>query len=200
MKLFFVILAAVVGIAIVGYLGYVWYVNDVEQPEYGAVVQDGDFEIRDYPAMVMAEVTSSGDRRDAVSKGFRPLASYIFASEREGEKIAMTAPVIQTPEAEGAKTWSVRFIMPSEYNLDTLPKPAGADVRLVEAQAQRRAAVRFSGHPTDEAIAEQEARLRTWLQARNLEPSGPPTFAYYNAPFTPGFLRRNEVLFDLPNG
>ena len=200
MKLFFVILAAVVGIAIVGYLGYVWYVNDVEQPEYGAVVQDGDFEIRDYPAMVMAEVTRSGDRHDAVSKGFRPLASYIFASEREGEKIAMTAPVTQTPEAEGAKTWSVRFIMPSEYSLDTLPKPAGADVRLVEAPAQRRAAVRFTGHPTDEAIAEQEARLRTWLQARKLEPSGPPTFAYYNAPFTPSFLRRNEVLFDVPNG
>ena len=200
MKLFFVILVAVAGIAIVGYLGYVWYVNDVEQPEYGAVVQDGDFEIRDYPAMVMAEVTRSGDRRDAVSKGFRPLASYIFASEREGEKIAMTAPVTQTPEAEGAKTWSVRFIMPSEYSLDTLPKPAGADVRLVEAPAQRRAAVRFSGHPTDEAIAEQEARLRTWLQARKLEPSGPPTFAYYNAPFTPSFLRRNEVLFDVPNG
>ena len=200
MKLFFVILAAVVGIAIVGYLGYVWYVNDVEQPEYGAVVQDGDFEIRDYPAMVMAEVTSSGDRRDAVSKGFRPLASYIFASEREGDKIAMTAPVTQTPEAEGAKTWSVRFIMPSEYSLDTLPKPAGAEVRLVEAPAQRRAAVRFSGHATDESLAEQEARLRDWLQARGIEPSGPPTFAYYNAPFTPGFLRRNEVLFDVPNG
>ncbi len=200
MKLFFVILAAVVGIAIVGYLGYVWYVNDVEQPEYGAVVEDGDFEIRDYPPMVMAEVTRSGERRDAVSKGFRPLASYIFASEREGDKIAMTAPVIQTPEAEGAKTWSVRFIMPSQYNLDTLPKPAGADVRLIEAPAQRRAAVRFSGHPTDESLAEQETRLRDWLQARGIEPSGPPTFAYYNAPFTPAFLRRNEVLFDVPNG
>ena len=192
-------LAVAGGLATAAYGGFLWYTNSVERPPYRALTTDGDFELRDYPNMVVAEVIRSGDRRSAVSQGFRPLANYIFAKERPGEKIAMTAPVTQTPEA-AARDWSIRFIMPSEYSLDTLPKPVGEDVRLVTAPAQRRAAVRFSGVATDELIAEKEADLRDWLSDRGIDPLGPPTYAYYNDPFTPGFLRRNEVLFDIPNG
>ena len=187
------------GLAAAAYGAFLWYTNSVERPVYASITKDGDFEVRDYPALTMAEVTRSGDRRAAVSQGFRPLANYIFAKEREGEKIAMTAPVTQTPE-QTARNWSIRFIMPAGRSLESLPKPAGADVRLVESPPQRRAAIRFSGVATDGLIAEKEARLRDWLEARGLEILGPPTYAYYNDPFTPGFLRRNEVLFDVPNG
>jgi len=164
----------------------------VEEPPYTSAALDGDFELRDYPELTVAEVTTTGTRRDAVGAGFRPLAGYIFAREREGEKIAMTAPVTQTPGADGE--WAVRFIMPSRYTLDTLPRPAGSTVRLETIPARRMASVRFSGVATDTLVAEQEARLLAWMTDRGLTPADTPTYAYYNDPFTPGFMRRNEVL------
>ena len=190
-------IALLLAVAAVGL--YFFVMSNVEKPAYSLVEQQGSFEIRDYPALVVAEVTRQGERYDALRAGFRPLASYIFAKEREGEKIAMTAPVTQDVSAEGGeKTWTVRFIMPSGYGLEDLPAPAGQDVRLTGLPAQRRAAVRFSGVASDALIAEQEARLRDWLAAKGLSPEGSPTYAYYNDPWTPGPLRRNEVLFDLP--
>ena len=173
------ILGGVAVLAVAGCAALVAQGN-IEQPPYDSVTLDGDFELRDYPALTVAEVTTTGGRQDAVSAGFGPLAGYIFAKEREGEKIAMTAPVTQTPGEDGA--WVVRFVMPSAYTLDTLPRPAGM------------AAVRFSGRTNDTLVAEQEARLVAWMDARGLTPTGTPTYAYYNDPFTPGFLRRNEVL------
>jgi hypothetical protein len=111
------------------------------------------------------------------------------------ETIAMTAPVIQTPSADG--TWLVRFIMPEKYTLETLPRAGSDDVRLLQAPPTRRAAIRFSGVATDASIAANEKTLREWLAARNIVVVGVPTYAYYNDPFTPGPLRRNEVLFDV---
>ena len=166
--------------------------RNVEQPPYASVALDGDFELRDYPALTVAEVTTTGPRDKAVNAGFGPLAGYIFAKERTGEKIAMTAPVTQT--AAGGGAWTVRFIMPSGYTLDTLPRPAGSTVRLDTLPPRRMAAVTFSGVADDELLAEQEARLLTWMRNRELTPVDTPTYAYYNDPFTPGFLRRNEVL------
>jgi len=93
--------------------------------------------------------------------------------------------------------WTVRFIMPSNYQLETLPPPLGDDVSLSQVPAARRAAIRFSGVATDALIAEHERLLRAWLADKQLTPVEPPEYAYYNDPFTPGFLRRNEVLFDL---
>lgn len=165
--------------------------NSIEQPSYTSLTLDGDFELRDYPELTVAEVTTTGGRGEAVRAGFGPLAGYIFAKERAGEKIAMTAPVTQTPGEGG---WVVRFMMPSQYTLETLPRPAGSTVRLETLPPRRMAAVRFSGVANDALIAEQEARLVDWMAAQGLTPTDSPTYAYYNDPFTPGFLRRNEVL------
>ncbi|MFN3259998.1 MAG: SOUL family heme-binding protein [Pikeienuella sp.] len=174
--------------------GWLYVMGNVEQPSYALVEAEGAVEIRDYPALVVAEVERAGSRGEAVRAGFGPLAGYIFAREREGEKIAMTAPVTQRQAGEA---WAVRFIMPSEYRLEDLPLPAGAEVSLKPLPPMRRAAIRFSGRADDALIAAEEAKLRAFLAARGLEPAGPPEYAYYNDPWTPGFLRRNEVLFDL---
>ena len=169
--------------------------SSVATPAYSIVKADGAVEIRDYPELVVAEITTTGTRDDAVRAGFRPLAGYIFAKEREGEKIAMTAPVTQ--RAEEGQDWTIQFIMPAEYTLETLPRPAGSDLRLATEPAIRRVAIQFSGVANDALLAEQEQKLRAWLDAEGLEPVGEPIFAYYNDPFTPGFLRRNEVIFNL---
>jgi hypothetical protein len=202
------------GLAVLGIGAWVYIVHNVEQPKYTTVTEDGAIEVRDYPALVVAEVTRRGDRNGAVRAGFSPLAAYIFAKNRGGESvsmtapvlqekqtIAMTAPVTQTPQGTGSTgapdSWTIRFVMPSQYTLATLPKAAGDDVRLLDVPAARRAAIRFSGVATDALIATKEAELRTWLGKRSIAILGAPTYAYYNDPFTPGPLRRNEVMFDV---
>lgn len=204
-------------LAITAVVVWVYVVQNVEQPPYTAVLTEDVFEVRDYPALTVAEVTRRGRRGEAVSAGFGPLARYIFAKDRGGDGIAMTAPVTQTPEkiamtapvtqtpaksegdtASDPDTWVVRFIMPSEYSLSDLPKPGdGSDVRLIDVPAQRMATIRFSGHAVDDNIAEHETRLRSWMDSRDLAPIGPATYAYYNDPWTPGPLRRNEVMIPI---
>lgn len=208
MKLLFSI-AVLVGLALSAYGGWVLYTNNVERPAYSALLTDGKFEVRNYPPLVVAEVTRTGDRRSAVRNGFGPLAAYIFAKERDGDKIAMTAPVTQQKREKIAMTapvtqtrndddaWSVRFIMPSKYALADLPKPENADVKLIDVPKRRVAAIRFSGVANDKLIAEKEMALLEWMKLRGMTPKGAPTYAYYNDPFTPGFLRRNEVMFDV---
>lgn len=194
---------ALIGLGVVCLLAAIavgaWFylVSTVEQPKFALVAQEGAVELRDYPGLVVAEVTRRGDRMSAVRAGFSPLAGYIFAKNRDGETVSMTAPVTQTPIESADQSWVVRFVMPAKYTLATLPKAAGDDVRLVELPAARRAAIRFSGVATDALIAENEAALRTWLAARGEAILGPATYAYYNDPFTPGPLRRNEVMFEL---
>ncbi len=189
------------GIAVLAAGGWYLAMRSVEKPAYSVVERDGPIEIRDYPEMVVAQVERTGERRDAVRAGFRPLAGFIFARERDGEKIAMTAPVTQARTGTNdEKNWTVGFIMPSKYTLETLPKPAGTDVRLRTLPAARRAAIRFSGVATDALFAQNEQRLRAWLAAKDFEAEGAPTYAYYDDPLTPGPLRRNEVLLDLPDG
>ncbi|MFK7945805.1 MAG: heme-binding protein [Paracoccaceae bacterium] len=172
--------------------GWIYMTSNVAVPGYTIAEGDGDIEIRDYPELVVAEITTRGSRQEAVRAGFPPLAGYIFAKEREGEKIAMTAPVTQRAEGD---EWTVQFIMPDGYTLDTLPRPTGSRVTLSTEAPIRRAAIRFSGWWDDESFAAREAKLRSWLAARGLSPDGAPIYAYYNDPFTPGFLRRKEVIF-----
>lgn len=190
----------------------IYHVNNVEHPRYTVAVADGDIEVREYPRLIVAEVIRAGDRRGAVNAGFSTLAEYIFAKRRSGEGIPMTAPVTRergpiamtapvTQERTGASqmdaSWRVRFIMPAKYTLDSLPKPTEGDVEIKETPSSRRAAIRFSGIATDDVLATKERSLRDWLAGRDLPSDGPATYAYYNAPFTPGPLRRNEIWIEL---
>lgn len=177
---------------------WVYVMSNVEQPTYQVVDADGDIELRSYPAMIAAEVVTIGPRDQAVRAGFSPLARYIFARERQGEKIAMTAPVTQ--QAGVGNTWTVQFIMPSEYSLQDLPAPVRDEVTLVPMPARETVAIRFSGVADDDLIARQEAKLRAWMARRGLLADDAPIYAYYNDPLTPGFLRRNEIIFYLTPG
>lgn len=190
------LILALLVVAVVAGLVIFWFVQtrNVEVASYSVELAEGPVEIRDYPALTVAEVTRAGSRDQAVRAGFGPLARYIFASDRPGDKIAMTAPVTQQ-QGEGA--WTIQFVMPSGYTLQSLPKPAGADVRLRSLPPVRRAAIRFSGWWSDALFNEKNAALQDWLKTKGLATAGPPIFAYYNDPFTPGFLRRNEILYDL---
>ena len=186
-------IAAGLGIAALGAAAVYAQYRQTEEPEFAVVKADADFELRDYPSLVVAEVSHSGSRERASGASFRRLAAYIFGQDRPagGESIAMTSPVLQDETQPGE--WRMRFVMPAKYTLDTLP-PAPADIALTQVPARRMAAVRFSGNGAARDLALMEARLRDWLATQGLMPAGEAEFAFYDAPMVPGPLRRNEVL------
>jgi DNA gyrase inhibitor GyrI len=189
-------IAAGAGLAAVGAAAAYAQYRQTEQPDYTVVRADADFELRDYPALVVAEVSNAGSRERASGASFRRLAAYIFAQDRPegGEKIAMTSPVLQDETKPGQ--WRMRFVMPGKYTLDTLP-PAPDDITLTQMPARRMAAVRFSGNASGRDLALMEARLREWMREARLMPAGEAEFAFYDAPMIPGPLRRNEVLIPI---
>lgn len=182
-----------------------------DEPPHTVVEQIGDIEIRDYAPMIVAEVEVTGSRREASSRGFRPLAGYIFGgnSPREdiamtapvttsrsgGQEIAMTAPVTSTPNENGR--WTVAFVMPPEWTMQTLPEPDDDRLTLREVPGRRIAAIRFNGGGNDQAMAQHQAELEAFLAARGLRAIGEPVYAGYSPPWTPGPLRRNEVMIEI---
>lgn len=182
----------------------------VEQPKYSVVVREGDHELRRYEPYIVAEVVVSGDQGEAVQQGFRKLAGYIFganagnakiamtapvAQRPDGEKIAMTSPVTQTPRGKGR--WTVQFMMPSTYALNTLPKPKDADIHFRAEPARDMAVIRFSGVARAENYRTQTEDLRRWIAAKGLAAQGDAVLAQYDPPWTPWFMRRNEVLLEV---
>lgn len=182
----------------------------IEEPKYNVIEQSGDFELREYAPKIIAETVISGDLDDASSAGFKRIADYIFgnntASAGGNEKISMTAPV--TMEAKSEKMsmtapvtmekkdgkWRMDFVMPSQYTMQTLPKPNNPDVRLREVPSQQYAVIRFSWFAGDEKVAKKTSELLAWMKEKNITPKGSPELARYNPPWTPPFMRRNEVM------
>ena len=181
-----------------------------EEPSYTSILQEAPFEIREYPALIAAEVTVSGERSEAVSAGFRLLAGYIFGgntrkqsismtspviqNEAPNEKIAMTAPVMQSADSSG---WIIRFIMPASYTLETLPIPNDPKVRLMPLPPKRVAVVRFSGLVDDNDVEQQTTVLRAFVAKQKLTTVGTPSLARYDPPWTLWFLRRNEIMLEV---
>jgi hypothetical protein len=199
-----VMAGAAVGAALLGGAAFYYFrERSQEEPEFRPLETDGDHQIRDYPALTVAETVVNGPRREALDEGFGVLADYIFAKSREGEKLPMTIPVMQDSgdpmgsdpplfddDLEGA--WRTRFVMPAGRTTDDLPDPPEG-IALVQLPPRKVAVVSFTGRATDGLLTEQEDRLRGWLAKRGVRSTGEPEYAFYNSPMIPGPLRRNEV-------
>lgn len=70
-----------------------------EQQPYEVLEQREGFELRRYPAHVVAEVAVEGSFEDAGNRAFRSLFRYITGNNRSQESVAMTAPVVQEATA-----------------------------------------------------------------------------------------------------
>jgi len=199
-----------VGAAAVAALAQNEAASRVEQPKYSVVESFGSIELRQYEPTIVAEVEIAGDQQTALEAGFRVLAGYIFGKNQANQtyksaKIAMTSPVSQTrsekipmtspvtAEASGS-VWKIRFTMPSQYSLPTLPQPKDDRIKLFEVPGERIAAIRFSGVATAKDMEKKAEELETFLIKHNMKSSGEAVYAYYNPPWTLPFLRRNEVL------
>ncbi len=159
----------------------------VEQPDYTVSAADGAFEVRAYGPIIVAEAQVKGVRKAAVNEGFRLLAGYIFGGntpnakiamtapvqQKQAETISMTAPVTQQSQGDGlGDGWTVRFTMPSNWTMETLPAPIDPRVKLVPVPAKRFLAIRFSGTANDTAIEAKLAELRGYASARSLATTG----------------------------
>ncbi|MBB3949788.1 SOUL family heme-binding protein [Aureimonas jatrophae] len=173
--------------------------DHAEEPDYDVVRKDGDIEIRDYDAMVVAETVKTGYHEKARRRGFETLYDYIAANNRSGKKIAMTVPVLQqlSESAGRTKGWAVRFVMPKKYTKASLPTPNANDITLQDVPARRLVAVRFNGNFSASLASKKLMSLYNYVADENLKQKGDPIYAFYNAPWTPGFLRRNEILIEV---
>ena len=174
-----------------------WYLvpKFLETPAYKVVEKDRNIEVRYYESMLLQSVKVSGNQYKSLRQGFRPLVNYIGAKGREGEKISMTAPVMQSL-GNTNNEWIVSFSMPSKYSKKTLPEPNNKQVYSEQLKPIMAAVIRFSGK-TDRSgslIKEKEKTLLNWLKNRDFKIVSKPKYLFYNDPSTPGFLRRNEVM------
>ncbi len=152
-----------------------------ETAPYKVIRTDGDFEIREYPELKIATTAREGD-----DSSFIRLFRYIDGGNLAKEKIAMTTPVFMV---DG----KMAFVVPEKHKSAT-PAPASDQVIVDMMKAQRVAVLSFSGTRTKASEPQALAKLKAWMQAKKLTEVGAPFSAYYDPPWTPGFLRRNEVL------
>jgi hypothetical protein len=179
----------------------------VDTPAYELEKRIGKLDVRRYPAVVQAETTVLGeDWDDALSEGFRRLATYISGDNTHDERIRMTAPVWCSPKAgerlemtsptsleAASEGQTVAFIMPEGRTWATLPQPNDLRVSLRSVPSRRIAALRHSGRSTDELIRAKWSRLLALVEQAGLTPTSAPAFAGYDPPSTLPFLRRLEV-------
>ena len=185
----------------------------IEEPKFTLLEKDKAFELRAYAPKIIAEVVVDGNMREASSKGFRLIADFIFGNNTvqsgKSEKISMTAPVSVEPQSEkismtspvgvqhASKGWKVYFVMPSQYTLETLPKPKSPLVSIKQRSSQKFAVIRFSGLVDEEKMEKKVAELKQWTDNKKLKVLGNPELARYNPPWTLPFLRRNEVMVEV---
>lgn len=162
-----------------------------ETQGYKVIRSEKDFEIRFYPAVTMATITSSAKTyRELGSSGFRKLAGYIFGSNSSKQKIAMTSPVHMDINDSAS---SMSFVMPAEYHKDNLPVPNDSGVKIETTTDEYVAAIKFGGFASDSRINEYTEKLERALIANSITYYGRFRFLGYNPPYQL-FGRRNEII------
>jgi hypothetical protein len=157
----------------------------IEEPQYDVLKVVGDVEFRRYEPYIIAKVTVDGGSPDRQAFGI--LAGYIFGDNETEEKMAMTAPV----ETQGN---DYAFVMERKYSMETLPAPRDKRVQLQTKPARVVAVRRFSGRWSSRIFARHQEELLAELDRLGVEVTGASELARYDSPFTPWFMRRNEVI------
>ena len=184
-------------------------INATEEPTFTVQRTLDGIELREYSPYTVAEVMVVADANDAGNRAFPILAGYIFGKNKGERKMAMTAPVTQaavpmklemtapvtqTPTAGG---YLVQFVLPKGVTTANAPEPLDARVMLRDVPAKRVAVIRYSGFWSESNYNEHLAQLQKGLRAATIAWTGEPVLSRYDPPFTPWFLRRNEIWLDL---
>jgi hypothetical protein len=183
----------------------------LEQPDYTVVYKDGNIEYRQYEPYLVSEtlIENTGEYNDAGNEGFRRLFRYISGANESQAKMAMTAPVAQTPssekiamtvpvqQGESAEGWRVAFMLPSQYTIETAPVPSDDRVQIRAMPGRLMAVLRYSGRWTDSNFEKKTSLLGAAVDVQSIDRIGEFQSAFYNPPFMPPFMRRNEVMVEV---
>lgn len=180
----------------------------IDQPDYTVIFEENGIEYRHYDAYLVAETVmpETSNYSAAGSEGFRRLFRYISGANQGSRKISMTAPVEQAPaggqaikmtasltQAQEAEGWSLAFMLPGQYSIETAPEPTDARVRIRAVPERTVAVLGYSGRWTEANRRAAEKKLRSALAEAEVELVGAVNSAMFNSPFMLPFLRRNEV-------
>lgn len=177
----------------------------IEEAKYTVVKKDGVFELREYEDYILAETIISGDMENASRQAFRLLFNYIAGDNRSQTKVAMTAPVSQEASSEKISmttpvsqermgdSWAVSFMMPASFTEATIPTPNDPRVQLRSVPGRMMAVIRYSGTWSSDRYLQHKEDLENWIQSEGLKIEGEAIWARFNGPYTPWFMRRNEV-------
>lgn len=158
---------------------------------YQPVRSAGPCEVRDYPALTVVETPMTGAAGGA---GFGRLFRFITGSNEEAKKIAMTTPVFMG-DREGTATMA--FVLPVDLKPDRVPKPVDTSLAVREIPPGRFAVLRFSGGRGAKRELAALDQLKAWMATEHLRSASSPVYGYFDPPWTPPFLRRNEVMLRL---
>lgn len=162
-----------------------------ESAEYNVLEQDGNIELREYPDLMLA--TTEMSQLQGNDGSFGRLFGYISGGNKQKEKVSMTTPVFMEPETEQAGG-QMGFVIPKKVTESGIPEPSDGQVVVAQRDGGKFAVIRFAGGTGLETRNEQQAKLEAWIENRGLKPLGSPEVAGYDPPWTPGFMRRNEIL------
>jgi len=161
-----------------------------ESAPYRVVRADGKFELRDYPALTVVEttMTSTGNDTDG---SLNRLFGFITGRNEAKQKISMTTPVFMSGTDSNR---TMAFVLPAKLKSDQVPRPSDGSVTVGDFAAGRFAVLRYSGGRNAKREAETLGRLKTWMAAEGVSVLSSPVYGYFDPPWTPAFLRRNEVM------
>ncbi len=183
-----------------------------EEPNFEVIDRNENFEVRRYQPFVIAEVKIEDKFKNAGNRAFNTLFQYISGANRGAAKLEMTVPVIQSPVEEEkmemtapvlqrsgteADSYLVSFVLPLRYDEATAPQPTDPAVHIREVPPRVMAVSRYSGFWSESRYLKHETELLAAIKSAGYEPVGAPEWARYNSPFTPWFLRRNEVMVEV---
>ncbi len=208
MNILYIVLSIIGLLVVWSLVGY--FSSRVESADYTVLSSQNGYEVRLYPAHIVAQTTVKGSYTEALTQGFRIVAGYIFGGntkkesismtspviEKSGvsESIAMTSPVMATVEGE---SHTISFGMPRSYTLETLPIPTDSRVQIVTISEKKMAVIRFSWFRTDARVQSKKQELLSALKKDSVTAVGEPQYAGYSAPWTPPWMTRSEVLVEI---
>ena len=163
-----------------------------ESAPYSVVLSNGDYELRDYPELAIVQTQMPDSAANGGNAGFGKLFRYISGNNKSQESIAMTTPVFISQEPP-----TMAFVLPAKSSAEQAPAPMDSSLSLKKIPAGRFAVLRFSGARSAAKESQALALLKTWITEQRLVAEESPVFGYFDPPWTPSFLRRNEVMLRL---
>ena len=168
-----------------------------ESAEYTLVESHGAIELRDYPDLMLV-TTEMGTRLQGGDGSFGRLFRYISGSNEGKQKVAMTTPVFMAPESEQA-SGQMGFVIPKDVAAASVPQPTSEQIKITKRLGGRFAVIRFAGRFDEDNQTKQQTKLVEWMLQHGHATTGDPEVASYDPPWTPGPMRRNEILIRISN-